>query len=85
MSGKGSKTGMTKADAGRFQSSQVETSLTCSANTSLTCWQTMSGGDMGSGGFASRAQAAGDKNANAAGGQTGAGGAGGKGGSGDKK
>ena len=40
---------------------------------------------MGSGGFASRAQAAGDKNTNAAGGQAGAGGAAGNGGSGGKK
>ena len=66
---------MSKDDAGRIQSSQVhaifdfspqEATMAPRANSSVQL-QAKSGGDMGKGGFAARAQAAGHKNANATG------------------
>ena len=59
---------MTKEDARRIQSTQVDAHLTLKTTTMtdsrLTTQQAQGGKDMSSGSFPARAQAAGDKNAN---------------------
>jgi hypothetical protein len=55
---------MTKDDASRIQSTQVTLTIELTISISTNCSQAKSGGDMSSGGFAARAQGAGDKNAN---------------------
>lgn len=78
--GKNDPTPMTKGDSQRIQSSQVSSCDALSAAIAifqsaqtLRCKQAKGGKDMSSGGFAARAQAAGDKGANVAGGRAGAG------------
>ena len=60
---------MTKSDAARIQSSQVSSCCVFSWPELTTCFnkQAQGGKDMSAGGFAARAQAAGDRNANSGG------------------
>tara|TARA_R110002003_G_scaffold86_1_gene7094 strand:+ start:12623 stop:12868 length:246 start_codon:yes stop_codon:yes gene_type:complete len=65
--GGGKSTSMTQSDASRVQSSQVSFGFMFASSIVDIALKARGGGDMSSSGFASRAQSAGDRNANTSG------------------